>query len=230
MKKIFLLCCLLTLSAVSTFAQKDKPWFQLGLRAGTNLSQLKTGNFVTDGQYQGSVLRENLKQSLNTRTGFVGGLWMRFGRTIYLQPEVLYSGKGGSYTVQVIDANGNPTGTPLEVKVKTENIDVPLLLGLRVGPLRVNAGPVASFMIGSNESIKDAITKYTRGSINDTFNQAAWGYQLGGGIDIGNFSLDVRYEDSISNVRFVNIETPTGSDPFKQKSKNWQVTLGLKVF
>ncbi|MDQ1088303.1 porin family protein [Siphonobacter sp. SORGH_AS_1065] len=230
MKKYFLLCCFLVLSSASTFAQNDRPWFQLGIKAGANLSQLKTGNFIANGRYQGSTLRENLKESLNTRTGFVGGVWMRFGRTLYIQPEALYSGKGGSYMVQVIDANGNPTGTPMEVKVKTENIDVPLLVGLRLGPLRVNAGPVASFMIGSNESIKDAITKYTSGSINDTFKQAAWGYQLGGGVDIGNFSLDVRYEDSISNVRFVNIETPNGSDPFKQKSKNWQVTLGIKVF
>lgn len=155
---------------------------------------------------------------------------MRFGRTLYIQPEVLYTGKGGSYLVQPIDANGQAVGSPTQVKVKTENIDVPVLLGLKIGPLRVNAGPVASFLIGSNESIKEAITKYTQGSVSDTFNQAAWGYQLGGGLDIGNFSLDVRYEDSLSNVRFVNISTPNGSDPFKQKSKNWQVTLGMKVF
>ncbi|PMD98290.1 hypothetical protein BWI97_06295 [Siphonobacter sp. BAB-5405] len=230
MKKYLLLCSFLCLSAASTFAQRDKPWFQLGIKAGTNLSQLKTGNFVANGSYSGSTLRENLKQSLDTRTGFVGGIYMRFGRTLYIQPEVLYTGKGGSYLVQPIDANGQAVGSPTQVKVKTENIDVPVLLGLKFGPLRVNAGPVASFLIGSNESIKEAITKYTQGSVSDTFNQAAWGYQLGGGLDIGNFSLDVRYEDSLSNVRFVNISTPNGSDPFKQKSKNWQVTLGMKVF
>ncbi|MFT4032988.1 MAG: outer membrane beta-barrel protein [Siphonobacter sp.] len=229
MKKYFILICLFYLTSAVTYAQKTS-WFHFGIKAGTNLSQLKTGSFIANGQYNGQTLNENLKQSWDTHTGFVGGAYLRFGRTIFLQPEVLYSGKGGSYLVQVIDSNGDPIGDPQTVKVKTETIDVPLLLGLKLGPIRINAGPVASFLIGSDESIKDAIEKYTNDSAQSTFNQAVWGYQVGGGLDIGRLSVDVRYEDNLSNLRFINLETSTGSNPFTQKTKNWQVTLGLRLF
>lgn len=230
MKKCLFLTGMLLTTAVSTYAQRTVPFFQLGIKGGTNLSQLKTGDFLANGQYNGQTLRENLEQSWATRAGFVGGIYMRFGRRIFIQPEVLYSGKGGSYTVQVLDDKGNPVGSPQQVKVKTENIDVPLLLGLRLGPIRLNAGPVASFVINTNETIKDAITKYTNEDWKDTFNQATWGYQVGGGVDIGKFNLDVRYENSVSNLRFVHIDTPNGDNPFRQKTQNWQVTLGMRLF
>ncbi|MBO9640117.1 MAG: PorT family protein [Siphonobacter aquaeclarae] len=230
MKKCLVLMGILWATAISTYAQRNVPFFQLGIKGGTNLSQLKTGDFLANGQYNGQTLRENLEQSWATRAGFVGGIYMRFGRRIFIQPEVLYSGKGGSYTVQVLDDQGNPVGSPQQVKVKTENIDVPVLLGLRLGPLRLNAGPVASFVINTNESIKEAITKYTNEDWHDTFNQATWGYQLGGGVDIGKFNIDVRYENSVSNLRFVHIDTPNGENPFRQKTKNWQVTLGMRLF
>lgn len=228
MKKNLLLLVLLLVST-ATFAQK-RSFFQLGLKGGANLSQLRTGSFFANGQYNGQTLGQNLEQSWNSRTGFVGGVWMRLGRTLYIQPELLYSGKGGAYTVQVLDASGKPMGSPQEVKVKMQTLDVPLLLGLKLGPLRVNAGPVASLMMGADETLKDALTKYTNSNVNDTFNKAAWGYQIGGGLDFGQMSLDVRYEDGLSNLRVGNFQpNVTVSNPFQQKTRNYQVTLGFRL-
>ena len=163
MKKHLLFIALSLLVSTAAFAQKQS-FFKVGLKAGANLSQLRTGDFLANGQYNGQTLSQNLEQSWNSRTGFVGGLWVRVGRTLYLQPELLYSGKGGAYKVQVLGPDGQPVGSPQEVKVKMQTIDVPVLLGLKLGPLRVNAGPVASLLMGADESLRDAITKYTNSS------------------------------------------------------------------
>ena len=43
-------------------------------------------------------------------------------------------------------------------------------------------------------------------------------------------SLDVRYEDGLSNLRVGNFQpNVTTSNPFQQKTRNWQVTLGFRL-
>lgn len=229
--------CLLCLMAI-TSAQAQKKGFAFGIKGGVNLSRLTMGDVFTTRYdaagnpylgYDGKEVKDNLKQSFDTRTGAVGGIYARFGRTLFIQPEVLVSTKGGSF--EIIK---NHLETPVRetVNVKYSNIDVPLLIGFKGGPLRILAGPVTSFRIGDNQRLRDAFEHYTS-DLNNAMSEATFGYQIGAGLDIGSFSLDVRREGSFTNLASFQVNGQTvgsGNETVKQKIKSWQVTLGLKIF
>jgi hypothetical protein len=227
--------CLLCLTGV-TAAQAQKKGFAFGIKGGVNLSRLTMGDVFTtryddNGNaylgYDGKEVRDNLKQSFSTRTGAVGGLYARFGRTIFIQPEVLVSTKGGTFD---IIRNDSETPVTTSVNVKYSNIDVPLLIGLKGGPFRILAGPVTSFRIGDNQRLRDAFRQYTS-NLNDAMSEATFGYQLGAGLDIGSLSLDVRKEGSFTNLATFELDGQPvgGKNSVKQKITSWQVTLGIKI-
>ena len=229
--------CLMGLMAISS-VHAQKKGFAFGIKGGVNLSRLTMGDVFTtryddNGNpylgYDGKAVSANLKQSFDTKTGFVGGVYARFGKVIFIQPEVLVSTKGGSF--EIIQKNSQGTSVTENVQVKYSNIDVPLLVGLKAGPIRILAGPVTSFRIGDNQRLRDAFKYYTS-NFNDSMNQATFGYQFGAGLDIGSFSLDVRKEGSFNNLATFQVNgTPVdGSSKVKQKITSWQVTLGIKLF
>ncbi|WP_338869583.1 porin family protein [Spirosoma sp. SC4-14] len=215
----------LTLLPALTFAQGG---FQIGIKGGVNLSKLTFGDFVTTGTnsngspqvgVDGQTFRDNLKASLDSKTGTSFGIYMRFGKNLFLQPELLYSTKAGSFEVV-------RNGVTESVTVKTTSFDVPVLLGIKGGPIRVMAGPIVSFRINDNQSLGDAVRQYTNGSLNDAWSQAYYGYQVGGGLDLGSFGLDVRYEGNLTDV--AQIQNDYGK--FNQRLKSWQITLAYRLF
>ncbi|MCE7065543.1 porin family protein [Dyadobacter sp. CY326] len=229
--------CLLCVFAL-TSAQAQKKGFAFGIKGGVNLSRLTMGNVFTTRYddsgnpylgYDGKEVKDNLKQSFDTRTGAVGGIYARFGRTLFIQPEVLVSTKGGSF--EIVKTNLEKPVTE-KINVKYSNIDVPLLIGFKGGPLRILAGPVTSFRIGDNQRLSDAFKYYTT-DFNTSMSEATFGYQLGAGLDIGSFSLDVRREGSFTNLASFQVagqSVGNGNETVKQKISSWQVTLGLKIF
>lgn len=226
MKKILLFASLTLLPAL-TFAQGG---FQIGIKGGVNLSKLSFGNFVTTGTnsngsptvgVDGQTFRNSLSDSYKSRTGTSFGVYMRFGKNLFIQPELLYSTRSGS-----LDIVRN--GQTESVTVKTTTFDVPVLLGIKGGPFRVVAGPVASFRIDNNQKLGEALHQYTSGSLNDAWAKAYYGYQVGGGLDIGSLGLDVRYQGNLTDIAQIN--TVDNSAKFSQNMKTWQVTLAYKLF
>ncbi|GAB3493411.1 hypothetical protein GCM10027341_08670 [Spirosoma knui] len=220
-----LLFTLLTLLPAFTFAQGG---FQIGIKGGVNLSRLSLGPFITTSanpngspnvNVDGQTFRNSISDSFDSRTGTSFGIYTRFGKNLFLQPEVLYSTRAGSF--EVIRNGQSET-----VTVKTTSFDIPILLGLKGGPLRVVAGPVISLRVGDNQKLGEAIRQYTSGTLNDAWSQAYYGYQVGGGLDLGSFGLDVRYEGNLSDVAQIN--DPNGQ--FNQRFKSWQVTLAYRLF
>ena len=230
MKKILFLG-LVTLLPTLTFAQ-----FSIGIKGGVNLSQFTMGDFVTTRlnangtpkvNVSGQIIRDNLKESFNSRTGWAYGIYTRFGKNIYIQPELLVSSKGGSFDI-VRDIDGQPTTET--ISINTTNFDVPILLGLKGGPIRIVAGPIVSFRISDDQKLRDALQDYTSGSLNNALSKATYGYQLGLGIDLGRLGIDVRREGGLSDVAAVNLGNDTNSEQFNQRLKSWQVTLALRLF
>lgn len=222
MKKILLFATLTLLPAL-TFAQG----FQIGVKGGVNLSKLSFGDFVSTGtnangsptvNVDGQTFRNNLSDSFNSKMGTSFGIYMRFGKNLFIQPELLYSTRSAQFGV--IRNGQTETAT-----ITTTSFDVPLLLGIKGGPIRIVAGPVASFRINDNQSLGNALQQYTQGSLNDAWSQAYYGYQVGGGLDIGSLGLDVRYQGNISDI--AQIQNSTGK--FSQGIKSWQITLAYKI-
>jgi hypothetical protein len=173
MKKLILSAFFICFSAIA-FGQV-LPSFQFGIKGGTNLSKLTTDNTL----------------SSDNRSGYYAGVWARIGAAgIHFQPELYLAGKNTTLT--------NDAG--LENKVKFTSVDVPLLIGTKIGAagvgLRLNTGPVVSFILDDKQSFGDATGNVFRG---DFKNQAvAW--QFGAGFDFGKLGLDLRYEAGLSKI------------------------------
>jgi hypothetical protein len=202
-KLLILLFVLAFAKSNETFAQ-----FSLGIRGGVNFSQLKTDNTQSVGA--------NLQQSLDTKTGYVGGVYARIGSKLFLQPELIFSAKGGSVNIL-------KNGTSQTIAIDYTNFDVPLLVGYKFGPIRVNAGPMASFTV-SNSGLDEAL-KSVSSNLGESFKKASYGYQAGGGVDIGSLSVDLRYEGSLSEVSALS----SSNINFSQKGNLWQLTVGFKL-
>ena len=220
---IFFGLLILTTSAKAQFLMPAKMvsgnFFRIGIKGGVNLARLETDGLVT---LNGAVIKNQLQASLDTKQSYVGGIYARLGRKIFIEPEVLVSTKGGSIYVPGLSQTKQFTFT---------NIDVPVLLGFRWKIFHVMAGPVASYTLKTDTELNDLInlvtTKYT-GTTAEIAAKTSFSYQVGGGIDLLGFTLDVRYEGNLSQLTNT-LPIPAGIT-FSPKLNLYQVTLGYKIF
>jgi len=203
MKKILLAASLLMITGMTAMAQL--PSFTFGIKGGINFSSLKTKNDLTD---QNNIM------------GYQAGVFSRVGAAgIYFQPE-LYLGSKGNEFVRIEDNNGTDISAKGNVKFTT--LDLPLLLGTKIGPKKLNlrfmAGPVVSFIIDENTTFA---TAYQGVSDFGNYKKQTLGLQAGSGVDLGNFTLDLRYEAGLSNV--------SQSEKYSQKQNLVHLSLGIKL-
>jgi hypothetical protein len=177
MKKLILSALFICFGATA-FSQ-ILPSFQFGIKGGANLSKFSTENTF----------------SSDNSAGYYAGIWARIGAAgIHFQPELYLSGKN---TTLISNQEGS---IGLENKVKFTSLDVPLLIGTKLGAagigLRLNTGPVVSFILDDKQSLGSATGNIFRG---DFKNQAvAW--QFGAGLDVGKVGVDLRYEAGLSKM------------------------------
>jgi hypothetical protein len=216
---ILIFFCLIASSVSAQFLMPVKKitgnFFRLGIKGGVNMAELKTEGLTYNGV--GNYVVENL----NGKTGYVAGIYMRLGRRFFVEPEFLVSYKNGSINLPKTVSTGS-----IQLDINYSSIDLPILLGYRLGPLHVLAGPVASYSITSNGSIADAIRQKFP-TVKDAVSQAYFSYTAGAGIDLLGFTLDVRYEGNITDLS-KTIPLPAGVN-FSQKASLWQATLGMKI-
>lgn len=199
MKRIILSALFICFGATA-FSQV-LPSFQFGLKAGTNLSKLSTENTF----------------SSDNSAGYYAGIWARIGAAgIHFQPELYLSGKNTTLTSN----EGATIGQ--ENKVKFTSLDVPLLIGTKIGAagigVRFNTGPVISFILDKKQSFGNAASSAFRGDFKDQ--AVAW--QFGAGVDVGKLGIDLRYEAGLSKV---------GKSGYDDARLNlFTLGLALKVF
>ena len=216
MKKV-LLVAVLALSCMTTFAQQKL--FTVGLRAGVNLSQV-AGN---DLSLSSGGKNFSFKNNDSRAYGFVGGIFMRFGKKVFIQPEILVSQKGGKFDVF---EDGKSNGKSVDLKLT--NIDLPVLIGVKIGNVfRINAGPVATFRLSDSGNLGDSINEYQGQKANEIFKDAILGYQAGVGFDIGKLNIDLRYEGNINDVVNVKFSDANTASKFAAKGNSLQATLGF---
>lgn len=196
--------------------------FKFGVKGGANISNLRGDDVIATNDP--TIRIGNADARL---TGFVGGVFLRLGSTLFVQPELLLSQKGGAFNV-FRSGVGNDKNT---VNVRFTNLDVPVMFGIRFGDVfRINAGPVASLRLSENGGLRKALNDVGAGSVKDNFNQAALGYQAGVGFDIGNLSLDLRYEGNVTNIMKVNTDNANFNSQLKRKGSLYQATVGFAIF
>ena len=157
--------------------------------------------------YDISTGTNNIEALEDASWGFHGGIFMRLKLlALYVQPELVFASNTYDYTVKTATL----TATLTEVKSQTFNrISVPLLVGFKLGPLRLNAGPAASIQMGSPEALIDDP------NFEEMYKGAVWGFQAGIGIDLlKRLTLDARYAGGLGE-KFGDVVTIGGTQNFK---------------
>ncbi|WP_051350094.1 porin family protein [Dyadobacter alkalitolerans] len=221
MKNMMIALCMLTISYTAN-AQYD-PAFRFGIKAGANLSNINGSNDLSLSPGGNAF---NFRDNDNRSLGFAGGVFFRFGKTFYIQPEILLSQKGGKFNVYKDGVLNDG-----KVDVRFSNFDLPLLFGGRIAKLvRINVGPMASLRLNKNGKISDSFDDVTGTNSGAEFkNRLAFGYQAGVGLDLGRLSLDVRYEGNFTDIMKLQFSNATTAAQFGKKSNLFQATLGFTI-
>jgi len=219
MKKIMIMAVLL-LTVSFTNAQLN-----LGIKASYSSSLgMNNLNSVANGTYNLNSVKSDLDN------GFEVGGFARIGiSAFYFQPELLYAFGKKDYTQSFVDESDNSVTYKKHVKIS--NVDVPLLVGLKLldlkvvnfrvfaGPkLRFNAGSSLDFTAASGESFNtDNLQKDIKG--------AQLGLVTGVGVDFLMLTLDLRcniikdmYQTKLNNVTLDDV-----------RGNNFEISLGWKI-
>jgi len=205
MKKLMMTLALGLASLGSLNAQV----FQIGARAGVNRADV-TVNEIFD-------MDDELEQKLTSGTqdyGYHLGLYTRFKLLgLYVQPEALFTKLNTEITIDEYE-NRMPTGNTDDARISYTRLDFPIMVGLKLGPVRVNAGPIASRVI----------TNETEGISIDLQDGSFWSYQAGIGLDLWKILIDLKYEDGFNSQ--TNQVTFAGQQ-FDVDSRTSQLILSL---
>ncbi|MBS7254348.1 PorT family protein [Flavobacterium branchiicola] len=193
MYKLLLLATIFLLGLISPKINAQSPLpIHLGIKGGSNYSELP----VSDGF------------SSKHAVGYFGGVMARFDyKRFYIQNEILYSEKSSKI---------EKTSTSVSKNAKWKSIEVPLVIGYKVVDfstlnVRVFAGGVYSYVLDENFSslnqLKNSYNKFDKSNI---------GYQVGAGVELWKFTIDLTYQGGLNNV----------SKNFNSKPNSFNIGVG----
>ena len=199
MKKL-LFAFLLILGTTQAFSQNG-----IGIKAGLSSTKL-------DFDHEKFV-------PADAQTGYHVGIFGRLGGAgFFVQPELLFTQTKGEFAYVPGGVSGS--SAPENYQAKFNRLDVPVMVGFRLlKVLRLMAGPIASINIDSE--LKNAVE-----TVEDVeFKKSTLGYQAGLGVDIGNLSIEGKYEGGLSKVT-ENI----GSFQTDNRINQWVLSVGFRIF
>lgn len=213
MKKFAFIILTIFLTAGMASAQ----FLTFGIKGGLNYSTLKFDD-VKDIAANSSTYR------LQTDESFQGYHIGAFARvkvfSLFIQPELYFNTSGGNVLVEEVPDVGS--AVEMVRQIKYNKIDLPVMVGLKLGPLRLNAGPVATVILTEDNGVIDIIPE-----LESLSNSAAIGYQAGAGLDLFKFlTIDYRFEGSLS--KYGDKLTVGGDDyPLDSRANMHLVSIGI---
>jgi len=188
MKKLTLILLLSLFALPTVFGQ-----LQFGIKGGIVSASSSLDKNITD--LPTTVDYEELKmKAQDAKVGFQAGLFGRISlAALYVQPELLFTSTSSRIKVSQIGTNEGTVSTIKNQEFK--KIDIPIMVGWKFGPARLQAGPVGSIMLNQKSALEAAY------DYKEEFNGASWGYQVGVGLDLLNtLTVDAKYEGSLSKL------------------------------
>lgn len=110
---------------------------------------------------------------------------------IFLEPSFIFNSSELSYNIseEIFD-----TGVINTIKTeKYQNLDIPLMFGIKAGFINLHAGPVAHLHLNSVSELTE-LDGYKQ-----KFKDATYGYQIGFGVELAKLGFEVNYEGNLSN-------------------------------
>jgi hypothetical protein len=178
---------------------------KFGIRGGINSSRITLTDFNTplyDIQYR--------KGDLGYHFGVMSQIKLL---GVFIQPELLFTTAKNDvkYTSSTVDEFG---------KQKFYKLDLPVIAGYKLGPLKLQAGPVGTFLIKSKSDLLD---KY---NIEETYKGATFGFQAGVGLELSSLLIDVKYEGNLSRLGD-GVEIAGQQFNFDQRMHQWIFSIGF---
>ena len=194
----------------------------LGLKGGINIASVSTGNFDWEGPDTGSI-SGNFDDS---RTGFVFGGFARasWGQQFFMQPELLYSQKGGRGEISSLDSS-------VELNMDINYLSIPVLIGVKFPPEmtgpkpRVFIGPEVNLELMCTlhfeaEGVREEATCATKNTQTTDI-----GIVIGAGVDFEfkalSLTAEFRYDHGLTD----RDKTDTG----QLKNRAWQFMAGVST-
>lgn len=203
MKKLAVIT-ILSLLAIPVFSQ-----VKFGIKAGAATTTVPAYDITTGDN--------NIDALKNAQFGFHAGAFLRITLLgMYVMPEVVFASTTYDYDVTV---GQNPSEV---LKQQFNKLNIPLLLGFHLGPVRINAGPAASILINSPKALIDDP------DFPELYRSATFGYEAGLGVDLfKKLTIDLRYNGSLSK-KFGESVT-IGTQTFNLDDREPSVLLSLGI-
>jgi hypothetical protein len=165
------------------------PQIKFGLKVGASTTSITMDDAKTIKSGNTSYV---VSKAESAGYGFHAGVFLRANISkLYIQPEVLFATRSNNYTFQNV---GSLTDSAT-VKQAFNRLDIPVMIGLKFGPVRINAGPVGSLKITAQELIDNP-------DIKEAYAAMTFGYQAGLGLDLfKKLTIDLRYEGNLSKYQ-----------------------------
>jgi Outer membrane protein beta-barrel domain len=149
----------------------------------------------------------------DAQIGYQLGIFARINLAgLFVQPELLFTSSESALDV---------TGVG-DVSLNFNKIDVPVMVGMKLGPLRLQVGPSFSFLTSAESETPAGIVE----DVTENYKNSTVGYQVGVGIDISKLVLDLKYEGSLSAYA----DALPGWVETDQRVSQWVLAVGFKLF
>ena len=175
-----LVLCLCMMASTQTFSQ-----VRIGIKGGLSSMDITPSSLVILDASDAERFKLDVRDAkYGVQLGFF--IQAQIG-TFFLQPEMVFNSNSVDYTLEDLQFNDD--------LIKDENyqyLDFPLIMGIKMGPVRIGAGPVAHLFLDSTSDLFDV------DGYDQTFEKLTYGWQAGLGLDIWKLHIDVRYEGNLS--------------------------------
>jgi hypothetical protein len=205
---------LIVVASLFLVQMADAQLFRFGIKGGLGYSTLKFDDLmVTSGQEAYELVTGDGVMAYHVGIQTQIKLAMFF-----VQPELYFKDGGG--TIKSIESGGAE-----EIKnVDLKSMDLPILAGVKLGPLRLYGGLVGTYVLNDGtislefDGIAEDYTVYS--------SAMTWGFQAGLGVGFSKVSLDARYEGSLSKLG--DSFTVGGADfNLDTRPSQWVFSLGF---
>ena len=178
MKKILLVNFLLISFLTTQYGQ-----LEFGFRGGVHSVDLHKNSELSP--LSDESVRLNFEES---NYGYQFGIYTRLHLLgLFIEPAVMLHSTQVNYSIEDVESLSINS-----VEHNFTNLDIPVMVGMKLGFIRIFTGPVAHLHLDAASEIID-IPAYS-----DRFETATFGFQAGMGIDIWKLRISAKYEGNLS--------------------------------
>ncbi len=162
-----------------------------GFKIGFNSADVFGGNVAA----MEAILGDNFKSKWGLCTG--GFIQFNISKMFAIQPEFLYTMKGTRFEQQIL-------GETVKMAIKLSYLEVPVLVKFMIptpGGVKPSlfVGPSIAIELGAKLKT-EALGDTTVEDISDNTQNTEFGLIIGGGLDFGKLSFDIRYNLGLTTI------------------------------